>query len=370
MPADVIRFPWHSATLSLEAARAAAQQVLATPLADRAAKASELHLEDAEQLLALCDLLRGRLESSPSTVRDDAEFLYAFLEVPKRPIGKFEEREYYLGELALTAGIACRLLARREEARRWFDRAETVFVLTQNSSAHLARLGYQRLAVRAEERQFDAVMELSKRWSESFVALGLPEEALKCRFLEAHALKETDRLAEAKQAFREVGQEAKRLCNDTLAAIAAQNLCQIHAFVGEAEEALRMAREAAPIFRRLDNRVNLAKLQLGLGYLLRGQRQLDPAIEAYRDAQRQFAEIGMQADVAATHLVLADLLLDAGQPAQAEWEIRSALPVIEEFKLVPEGIAALSLLRDSVRQRQIDRQALRSLNGYFEELKS
>ena len=51
-------------------------------------------------------------------------------------------------------------------------------------------------------------------------------------------------------------------------------------------------------------------------------------------------------------------------------EILSALPVLDELNMVPEGIAALSLLRESIRQQRINRQALRDLHGYFEDLKS
>jgi len=370
MIGDMVRFPWYPAGLSSTEGRAVAEKTLATARSERQGLTGQLHLEDPEQLLALCELLRGRLESIPSEVREEAAFFYSFLEFPRRSIGSFDERDYYLGEFALIAGTACRVLSRRDEARHWFDRAETSLVLTHNASAHVARIAYQRLALRLEERQFDAIMELAPRWFECFSKLGLEEDALKCRFLEAHALKETERLSEAKDAFRRISEDAKALKADRLAAIAAQNVFQIHAFLGEVEEAIAEARQAAPILKRLNNRVNLAKLQLGVGYLLRGQGKLVESIEAFREAQRQFAEIEMPADVAATHLVLADLLLDAAQPAQAEWEIRAALPVIDELKLVPEGIAALSLLRHSLRRRQIDRQALRSLNGYFEDLGS
>ncbi|MBC8646314.1 MAG: hypothetical protein H7X85_04075, partial [Thermoanaerobaculia bacterium] len=51
-----------------------------------------------------------------------------------------------------------------------------------------------------------------------------------------------------------------------------------------------------------------------------------------------------------------------------EQEILAALPIIEELKMVPEGVAAMALLRESLRQRSINRQALRDLHGYFEEL--
>jgi hypothetical protein len=73
----------------------------------------------------------------------------------------------------------------------------------------------------------------------------------------------------------------------------------------------------------------------------------------------------MRADIASLHLVIADLLLDLGQERQAEWEVRAALPVIEEEKMVPEGVAAYGLLLESVRRRSINRQALRDLHGYF-----
>jgi hypothetical protein len=177
-------------------------------------------------------------------------------------------------------------------------------------------------------------------------------------------------LEEAKHAFREIRDHAKAIGSWKLAAIASENLFQVHAFLGEADLARQEADYAMPLLRKFENRIGLAKLQMGLGYLFRSEGSAQASIEAFRDAQKQFSELGMRADVAATHLVLADLLLDSNQPAQAEWEIRAALPVIDELKLVPERVAALSMLRDSIRRRQIDRQALRSLNGYFEELKS
>ena len=43
-----------------------------------------------------------------------------------------------------------------------------------------------------------------------------------------------------------------------------------------------------------------------------------------------------------------------------------ALPIVEEYKLVPEGMAALALLRESVRQQKVNHQALRDLHGFFE----
>ncbi len=226
---------------------------------------------------------------------------------------------------------------------------------------------YQRLALRTEERDFAAVLELLPNLIANFERLAMPEDALKSRFLEAEILKETQRLHEATEAYDRIIEQAKALGNETLLASAYVNVVQIHAFLADSESAMTYAEEATPLLKKLSNHVAVAKLQWGLGHLLRKQGNLAASIETFRESQREFAAIEMHADVAAVHLILADLLLDAGQAAQAEWEIRAALPIIDEYKLVPEGIAALSLLRDSLRRRSIDRQALRSLHGYFRE---
>jgi hypothetical protein len=54
------------------------------------------------------------------------------------------------------------------------------------------------------------------------------------------------------------------------------------------------------------------------------------------------AEREMRPMLGSQFLVIADLLLDneAGT-SEAEWEVRQALPIIDEYKLVPEGFAAL-----------------------------
>jgi hypothetical protein len=62
---------------------------------------------------------------------------------------------------------------------------------------------------------------------------------------------------------------------------------------------------------------------------------------------------------------LAQTLLEAGQPREAEWQILAALPTIDEEKMVPEGFAAVALLRESVRQRKTDPKALLELREYL-----
>jgi tetratricopeptide (TPR) repeat protein len=360
----VLRFPIKP--ISSEEGVEAARHALGTPREDRAARTFELRLEEPETLLGVCGLLRNQLETSPDAVLRDAEFFYRFLEQPRRSVGVLDEREFFLGETALVAGTACRLLSRREEARRWFDRSEAWFRHTVNSVADWSRLSYQRLALRVEAREFDEVLELVPLLIESFEKLEMREEALKCRFLEGVVLMEADQPTRAIEQFRRIRAGARSLGNDQLLGTALTNLVQLHASAGEAEEALDASRHALLVWKRLDNRVGVAKVHWGIGDLLRVKGQPGSAIEAYRSAQVEFAAIGMRGDVAALQLVVADLLLDLGESEAARGEILAALPAIDEIQMVPEGVAALTLLRESVRGRGIDRQALRELHGYFD----
>jgi tetratricopeptide (TPR) repeat protein len=366
--------PFRRRRLAPDQGRDAALRALATPLAERAKDPGAYLLDDPETLLPLLEALRQRWETDPQSVLAESTFLYEFLEQhdAKYPLGAFllDEREYFLGETSRIAGNVCRALSKRAEAYRWLDLAEGWFRLTENAAGNLSKVAYHRLALRLEERDFAAVAELLPQLIASFEKLGMTEDALKTKFLHAGVLKETDRLSEAAEVFSDIAKKAEESKIEPLLAHAYVNLSQIHSFRGQTDQALYMTQLATPLLRKLGYRMALAKLQWAIGYLLRANGRADQAIDAYREAQTEFGEIGMRADVAAVHLVVADLLLDNGQDKQAEWEIRQALPIIDEYKLVPEGFAALSLLRESVRRQKIDRTALRNLHGYFEELSS
>lgn len=356
--------------LSSEAGLEAADRVLATPMDERVARARPLHLEDPETLLALCGTLRERMGTAPAAVLEEAEFLYHFIESPKREIGLFDERDYFLGETAMLAGTACRCLSRREEAWVWFERAEAGFRHTMNAPGELSRLAYQRLAERFEERQLDLVIELLPSLVESFRKLGMLEDALKCRFLEGLAHVEKDEPAAATRVFNQICAEAEARGSDRLLAEAYVNLIHAHGMLGETEPAIEASRRAIPVLKQLDDRIALAKVHWGLAILLRESGHYGEAIDSYRKAQEEFETIGMRADIAALNLVVADLLLEEGKSVEALHEISAALPVIAELKMAPEGMAALSLVRESARRQEVNRQALRELHGYFQELQN
>jgi tetratricopeptide (TPR) repeat protein len=364
---NIVQFPWRPKKLDHEQSKPAAQFALAVPIPERSDRAAELRLEDPELLICVSEILRSQLETSPLVVFDEARFFYQFVERPVRQIGLHDERDYFLGEFALTAGTASRFLFRIDEAKSWLQRAEANFALVHNANAHWARVAYQRLVLSGEERHFEEVLQLAPLWASSFVRLGMPEDAIKCNFLEGAVRWELGEFETAIAIHEKILAEASAIGNSRLIAQAASNLARYIGTLGRTDEALSYARQAQPLLEELGSQVHLVKLRWSIGELLRKQGKRAAALSAYREAQEDARELGMRGDLAALHLVVADLLLEGGQEAQAEWEIRAALPIIDEEKMVPEGIAALSLLRESLRRRQIDKQALRDLHGYFQE---
>jgi tetratricopeptide (TPR) repeat protein len=324
-------------------------------------------LEDSETLLGLCAFLKEQNDSSPSTIAEQAPVLYKLLQESKAFVGRFDEREHFVGEVALLAGVACRQLSRRPEARLWFDRAEKAFRHTVNEVVELFRVSYQRLSLRLEERQNDVILEFAPALGRSFEKFSMGEDALKCRFLEVIALGECGRVAEAAELAEDVCRVAEKLGNQRLLGQAYCNLALYAGFLDDSSRMLEALGKAIPVLAVLNDRVGLVKARWAMANVLRKQGQISAAIETYRFCRQEFERLGMVADVAAMRLAAADLLLESGQDQEAREEILAAVPIIEDLKMVPERLAALSLLRESLRQQKINRQALRDLHGYFEE---
>jgi tetratricopeptide (TPR) repeat protein len=359
--------PFRSRRIEISDGSVAAARVLSLSFDERVARSAELELDEPETLLALCGSLRERLEQDPALILSEADFLFRFLESPKRPIGLFDEREYFLGETALIAGTASRILGRAEDTRRWLDRAESRFRLTVNAVVEAARVSYERLVLLLQGRQFETVLELLPPLTECFERQEMPREALKSRFLEAIAYKEAGNLNEALSRFNEIAPECEAR-DPKLLASAYTNLIQLHSELGHEESVLELSRKAIPLLQAIGNRVDEVRIQWGVANLFRSQGRLPDSIRAFQSCDEKFVALEMFPDAAAIRLIIGDLLLDVGQEAAARAAILSALPTIEEYQMAPEGMAALALLQESIRQQRVNRQALRELHGYFEQV--
>jgi hypothetical protein len=144
------------------------------------------------------------------------------------------------------------------------------------------------------------------------------------------------------------------------------NVADIHVSQGRDDLAAESYREAVGLLRKGRLPAAVAHLKGVIGETLRRQGRLSASIDSYRAAIEDYGELGMSTRVAYLRVVLAETLLEAQQPREAEWQILAALPTIDEEKMVPEGVAAVALLRESVRQRKADPKALLELREYLQ----
>lgn len=366
--AKILLFPSPPAVswLSTRDAERAASEYLSLSLGERSEEDRQESLGNADIVMAICSQLRQKRDLAPANVASEAADIYRWISRPECNLGLFDEREYFLGETALLAGAACRQLGQREEALLWLDRAEAGFRHTMNPAPGLSNVAYARLAIRFEMGRYRDVLELTPSLETSFVKLRMHLEAAKCRLLLAMTLKQVGENSKAIQLLDEarsrMGLEADPFLHSRMLA----ELGDLRQLEGQFDLALRAFQQALSLLGGKELSPVSADLKLYVGGVYSALGSSGDACEAYRAAQREYAALGMQQMVAYTHLVIAETLLEMRREREAEWEILTAIPKIEELGMVPEGFAAIALLRESVARRKTDLSALQHLRSQLQ----
>jgi tetratricopeptide (TPR) repeat protein len=360
--AKILQFPARPAPSlgALEALRAAAAYLEAPGDERRSAI-----MRTPEVLLSVCSLLREKVEGSANEVLLEATELYRAILSRTEPLGVFDERDYFLGETSLVAGIASRVLGKCSECDLWFDRAEAGFRHTVNPAPLLASVSYQRLALRCEAGRYKEVVELAPMLAASFKKLGMPRDEAKCILLQGIALKQSGSNGAAQECFESVSENGVGYLEPSLVGVALANLADLHAEEGRYDQAAAACQRALPLITKSNRPSALAHLKNVFAEILRRQGKAKEAIAAYCAAIESYESLGMVTFVAYLRVVLAEALLEQGQARQAEWQILAALPTIDETRMAPEGFAAVALLRQSVRQQKTNPKALSELREYL-----
>jgi tetratricopeptide (TPR) repeat protein len=363
--AKILLFPTQpgAAWLSARDAEFAAREYLSVSIEKRSDEDRHDSLGSPDILMAICAQLRHKRDLAPALVEKEAADVYQWIARPTCDLGLFDERDYFLGETALLAGGACRQLGRREEAFLWLDRAEAGFRHTMNPAPGLSNVAYARLAIRFEMGRYPDVLELMPSLETSFVKLRMPLEAAKCRLLLAMTLKQLGENAKAIEVLDQnsctAGLEADPFLHSRMLA----ELGDLRQLEGQFDLALKAFQEALSLLEGRELSLAGADLKLYVGGVYSALGSAADACDAYRAAQREYAELGMRHLVARSHLVIAETLLGMKREREAEWEVLTALPMIEELGMVPEGFAAVALLRESVARRKTDLSALQELRA-------
>jgi tetratricopeptide (TPR) repeat protein len=336
------------------------EQFLATEASERPNELLDVIFSDVRATFGICELLQDYRDACPAKAATEASFFYDWI----AEHGRFtleSERSYFLGTMALLAGSSHRFLGQRESAAKWFDRAHSFFSKLRNAEPELARLAYGRLTLCYELRQYDLVLRDTPLLLARFQKLALEEEEIKCLFLEGMALKESGSAQVALAKFltleqRLFGSDPCRLLGGVLSKVG-----ELYSARGRHHEAMQKYQRALPLLRKSGRPSMLADFKGTVGETCRDMGKLATAVDLYREAISDYCELSMGALATYLRIVLAETLLLAGRPREAEIEILAAIPTIEKERMVEEGFAALNLLRESVHQSQTDVASLRAL---------
>jgi tetratricopeptide (TPR) repeat protein len=367
--ARLLRFPNRARhiVLSPEETNAAARAYLSIALSEKTAQLRNENLSNADILSSICRSLRDLRDVTPAEVGAEATDIYRWLNSPGCRVGLFDEHDYFLGETALLAGAVYRQLGRREDAFRWLDRAEAGFRHTVNPAPGMASVAYARLALRFEMGRYEDVIDLTPSLASSFEKLSMALEASKCSLLLAMSLKQCGRRALALEVLEPVADLPVVRQDLALRARVLSELGDIQQLEGRNSEALAAFRKALEALGDSGLSVARADLRMFVGAAYSGNGNYQLALGALRSALIDYRELGMATRAAYVNVFMAETLLALDRPREAEWEILQALPTIEEQKMVPEGFAAVALLRESVKRRKADPNALRELREHLQK---
>jgi tetratricopeptide (TPR) repeat protein len=366
--AKILAFPIQAVPewLSPRQAEVAGRQYLAMPLTDRSDDYRERFLSSPDVLMSIASILRHDRDAAPAKVLLEAADIYRWISKPECELGLFDERDYFLGEMALIAGGVSRQLGRREEAFLWLDRAEAGYRHTMNPAPGLANVAYARVAIRFEMGRYQDVLELTPSLEASFAKLKMDVEAVKCRLLLAMTLKQTGESGRALELLAGLHEKPSLAGDRFLRARILSEVGDLQQFEGRLDLAMEALEEAVSLLNNETPSAVRADLQLFVGGVLQAQGRLAEACEAFRASQRTYLALEMRAQVTYLNLVIAETLISLGREREAEWEILAALPAIEAMKMAPEAVAAVTLLRESVRRRKTDSAALGHLRSQLQ----
>jgi tetratricopeptide (TPR) repeat protein len=213
--------------------------------------------------------------------------------------------------------------------------------------------------------RYHDVLELVPSLEASFRKLGMHLEAVKCRLLLAVTQKMTGENQSALAVLSELQTSLILQSDGLLRARVLTELGDVCQLQGDFEKAMEAFQGALSLLQGNELSSMRATLKLCVGAASSGLGSFRAAVEAYREAHRDYQALGMRAQVAYTHLLIAEALLELEREREAEWEVRAALPIINEIKMLPEAVAAVALLGQSVSQRKTDPKLLRTVREHL-----
>jgi tetratricopeptide (TPR) repeat protein len=324
-------------------------------------------LSDPEAVLAACWRLGLEKNRAPATVGEEAMHAYAWL--TEHPLQDSDENAYLSGELALTVAGSLGHLGRYRESGLWAGLAENWFRKTAMPDPWLAKVQFTRLVALSLRHVPGSVLETISPVLANLRKFGHVSDLGKCRLLEALSLKDVGRLKEAMTLLDSMRTDPTLRDDPLVFSLLLVNMGEISAGLGDMEEAHHFLSQASSWLAKADTAWAAANLRGVIGEILRDSGRLAEAAEAYGSAIEIYSRLQMSGYAAYYRLLRAEVLLLDGRGEEASPEIISAFPVLEREALVPDALAALALLRESLRRQKADPEALKALRLQIQKMR-
>ena len=360
---------WEKRSIAWVVQQPAVEEFLAILGREDSEQLNRRFLCDAPMLLGACQRVRQHLNNAPGSAFGEAVSILNFLEADTQLELSSEERSYFVAQLELYAGLSCKNASQHAEARAWIERARCSSIGIVESDSVVARIEFARLSVAQEARSYSEALAGVTGIVVAFARLGMTDFVARSYLLEGMALKELGRDREALSSFRKVVEPRFRAIEPWLRGLALAAMAELRGRAGEYESAKRLLTDSWHLMMDSDVSTAIAYFHAVSAEILRGEGDLASAAECYRRAGDTWTAGGMDGLAAYVKVVLSETLLAAGKEAEAVCEIMTALPAIEKLKLMQEGIAAVALLRESLRRQNADPEALRNLRVHIENLR-
>ena len=334
---------------------------------ERSDELNRRFLGDPAVLLAIVVRLREGMDHEPLSLLREATGMHQWLAGNRQALPSREEAAYFAAEIDWLLASGSRLCGRFPVSQAWLDRMDQDFVEVVGSMSLQARGRYTRLTVLHHQRLFENVLELLPAVVESFLGLGMRAYLSKCSLLKAVSLKEVGREDEARTELEALTSDPE-VRDKQVRALALIGLAELDGRLGRYDLAMAKLSTAGTLVHGECLPVAVGQLHGIRGEILRDRGSLREAAESYRLAIAVYRAAGMVSFAAYVQVVLSETLLASGLEDQASDEIMDALPTIAELRLVREAMAAVALLRESMRRRKPDHSALRELRTQLERM--
>jgi tetratricopeptide (TPR) repeat protein len=352
---------WEDRIAELALLQVGVPEFLSVRPAHRSAELNSRFFREPAVLLATCLRMERIVNSEPAEVYEDAIALRAWLLGGQEVSAREDEVAYVVASLEIMIAITKKFAGRYREAHAWVDGVSRLCEKVRGGELLKAKARFVRLAIFHECRQYEAVLEEIPGLRSRFQEWGRDALVARCDYLGGVANKELSNTSEAIERLRAVVESDRGSVEPWLRGYALIDIADVLVGRCEFEEAQAALAAAWPMVKNSKQPGCVAHYHAVKGQLLRDQGLWMDAIDSYRASVEAYGRAQFESMAAYLRVLLAEALLAVNREDEAVQEILVSLPKIEELELVPEGVAAAAILRESIRRRRADREALRIL---------